>query len=218
MKLLCIDEDLQFCQLIEKEAAFLGIQPFFDSSIETIRQNGAQQDFSGYIINHELLDDRSLLYSSLDKGNISFVYSHLPIPSELESLKKIGQIHLIAGKPMGTDEAHYLLSKLYRLPNRLEAACDWVDDIPQTLMNDYLKIAYQRLALVSDLIQQTKNPSAHIWEELQNVMHKMAGSAGMYGRTYASEICKKMEIKLKNKDYSDLNLDNFYRQLYLYVQ
>ena len=120
---------------------------------------------------------------------------------------------------MSSNEAHYLLAKLCKKANRLEPYCDWLHEIPEKLLDDYFKLTYERLKKITDLIQKTKeNPTSQDWEELQNIVHKIAGSAGIYGRSMASEICKEMEIRLKNKDYANLDLESFYRQLYLYIQ
>ncbi len=88
-----------------------------------------------------------------------------------------------------------------------------------TLMQDYLQLTFERLASLESLIQQVKiKPSTTVWQKLENLVHKIGGSTGMYGRLMASELCKKMEMQLKNKDHSRLDLDRFYQQLYLFIQ
>lgn len=213
MHILCIDDDSSLCQAIEKEAIALGIPITIALTIEQASKKMAGGDFSAYILSSKYLAGRL----SMKKSAASLVYHDLPVALQLKELKSIHQISWVAGKPMSSNEAHYLLSKICNIPNRFEPICDWVDEIPEKLMNEYFKIAYERLNHIADLLQEAKiNPSELVWEALQNTVHKIAGSAGMYGRTMASEICRKMELQLKNKNYA--NLDSFYRQLYLYIQ
>lgn len=215
MHILCIDDDASFCHLIEKESRVLGIQSTMALSIEQAELKIVDFVFSAYILSSKFLGDQLLKKLAVT----SLVYYELPIVSHLTELKRTQQISFVGGKPMSSNEAHYFLSKICKISNRLEPICDWVDEIPEKLTQDYYKLTYERLNLIADLIQEAKiNPSERVWQELQNTAHKIAGSAGMYGRTMASEICKNLEIQLKNQDYSNLDLDSFYRQLYLYIQ
>jgi hypothetical protein len=215
MHVLCVDGDSDFSQAIVSEAKAIGVPITLVSSLEQAKQKIQEQDFSAYIMSSEY-DERNLLG---EKTSTSLVYKDLPEVSNLKDIKAKQNINFVVGKPMSSNEAHYLLAKLCNLANRLEPVCDWLDDIPEKLSNEYLRLAYERLAHIAELIQKAKTaPSEEVWLELQNIVHKIAGSAGSYGRTAASEICKEMEIHLKNKDYEHLNLDSFYRQLYLYIQ
>ena len=215
MHILCIDTDISFCQAIENKAKEIGIQSTIVQSMEQARHPMTVLNFSAYILSSKFIKDRSLLKDAA----VSLVYENLPFAAQLNELKKSQSVALIGGKPMTSNEMRYLLSKLCKLSNGFEPVCDWVPEIPEKLMIDYIKLSFEKLQHIDELIQQSKeNSSAKMWEDLQNVLHKISGSAGMYGRTLASEICRKLEIQLKNKDYSNLNLDSFYRQLYLYIQ
>lgn len=212
MRIICIDDDVSFCNVIEQEALSVGLNMVFVSSIEQA-QKMHNQIFSACILGSQNLEKRSLIKPI----KISLVYQNLPEASQLTSIKNNQKIDWIGGKPMSSNEAHYLLTKMCKLSNRLEPSCHWLDEIPENLMNQFLKSNYERLSIIATLIQKIKiSATPDVWQELQNIVHKISGSAGMYGRTMAGELCKEMEIKLKNKDYADL--DTFYRQLFLYIQ
>lgn len=215
MHVLCIDDDKSFCRTIEEEANSLGVPCTIALSCASVKQKIANFSFSAFILGSKFAADTLIK----KEKKISLVYPELPTVSQLKDLKSSQHIGFVGGKPMSSNEAHYLLSKICKIPNAQEPICDWVEEIPEKLMNDYFKLTYERLNLIAVLIKEAKiNPSGHIGQELQKIVHKIAGSAGMYGRVMAGEICKKMEVQLKNQDYLNLDLDSFYRQLYLYVQ
>lgn len=215
MHILCIDDDENFCQSLKKEALALGIRISFASSIGEAKKGINTHDFFAYIIGSKNNGKKF----DVKQARTSLIYQILPLASRLKDLKKAKNINFIGGKPMTSKEAHYLLTKLCNLSNQHEPVCDWVDEIPQDLMNSYLNLVFERVGLVRELIQKLKtNPTNQLWDELRNIVHKIAGTAGLYGRVMASELCKELEEKLKNKDYSNLDLESFYRQLYLYVQ
>ncbi len=215
MHLLCVDDDTSFCCVIEKEATSIDLPITIISTIEQAKQKIRDQCFSACILSSNYLGNHVFIKDSV----ISLVYQQLPDVSELKRLRSSQKISFIGGKPMSSNEAHYFLSKVCHLSNRLEPICNWIDEIPEDLMNKFLKLNYERLSLVADLIQKAKEkPEDQVWQELQHVLHKISGSAGLYGRSMASELSKEMEVKLKNKEYANLDLDGFYRQLYLYIQ
>lgn len=212
MHILCIDDDPIFCQMLKNEAKAIGIQISVVSP-EQIDEKVRDLKPAACVLN-------ASYRTKISEGGIktSLIYKTLPIVSDLKESKRSG-VEYVGGQSMSADEAHYLLAKLCRLANRLEPECDWVAEIPESLMQDYLNLALERLAHIENLIHDLKKQATDVlWEELKNVVHKIAGSAGLYGRSKASEICKEVEIKLKNKEYSTIDLDNFYRQLYLYIQ
>lgn len=211
--IFCVDEDQNFCQTIAREAEVLGVKTTFTASID--EKNHKISSFSAYILDVSNLKHRSLFKD----GCVSLAFQTLPPPSELEKLKNQYAVDFVAGKPMGAEEARYLITKVCQLPNVRETSCDWVNEIPDDLMQQYLRLTYQRLEIVSDIIKKIQiHACMQVWQELEKIVHKIAGSAGMYGRALASEMCKKIEEEIKNKNYLDLDLQTFYRQLYLYVQ
>lgn len=215
LHILCIDDDPEFCQAIDREARKLGIKMTLANSVEEAKEKMGDEVPSMHLCNPLLLTQNDL------NANVqtAFVCKELPKIDNLQEIKKNQQIHYVAGKPVSPDEAHYLLAKMCRMANRLEPDCDWVEEIPETLMNDYLHSTYEKLSLISDLIEMAKeNPSEKTLDQLRTVVHKIAGSAGIYGRGMASVLCKDLEIRLKNKNVSEEDLDTFYRQLYLYMQ
>jgi CheY-like chemotaxis protein len=213
MHILCIDDDSNFRQLMETEAQTLGIKISFAESLAQAQQKLKDENFSAQIINSKFRESLSL-----DK-DVTLVYQNLPDIQLLKELKVNQKINFVSGKPMSSNEAHYLLTKLCKRANRLEPFCDWLHEIPKNLLDEFFNLSYERLTQIADLIQKIKEePSPQVWIELQNIVHKIAGSAGIYGRSMASEISKEMEIRLKNKDHENLDLDSFYRQLYLYLQ
>ena len=57
MHILCIDDDSNFCRLMETEAKTLGIKISFVKSLAQARQKFQSEDFSAQIISSKFLED-----------------------------------------------------------------------------------------------------------------------------------------------------------------
>jgi hypothetical protein len=215
MHILCLDDDINFCRMLKVEAEELQIQISFAKTLEEDLQKLMNQEYQAHLIDSKFLEN--IKFNK--KNPLSVIFGSLPSVKKLEELKQQKKITLVGGKPMSSNEAHYLLAKLCQKANKLEPYCDWLHEIPEKLFEDYHQLAYERLSQIHFILQKKKkNLSLQEWDELQNIVHKIAGSAGIYGRSMASKICKEMEIQLKNKDYLHIDLESFYRQLFLYIQ
>lgn len=210
--ILCLEEDRRLLQVIEKEANFLDIALQFTTSIEDAKAHLEQRSFSAYLFNQIPIGTWQEKTPA-----ISLICKELPSINELEKIKHNSNIKYVTGKPMTSEEAHYLLSKMCGLPNQYEPPCEWIYEIPKHLMDSYLKLSYQRLERVFDILQKIKSTCGPS-DELQALLHKISGSSGMYGRLLASKICKEMEAQIKIKNIDQLDWDTFYRKLYLYIQ
>ncbi len=125
--ILCMDDDLHFCQVIRKEATALGIQLTIASSLKKAKQKINTGVYSAYIVNDKYFEE------GLAMKKASFlVYKALPSIDKLKELKKKHPTSFVGGKPLHAIEAQYLLSKLCRIQIKHESACDWVDEIPDT--------------------------------------------------------------------------------------
>ncbi len=84
--------------------------------------------------------------------------------------------------------------------------------IPPMLLNEYKKSIPQKLKAIQNLIEQAKqNPLSETLDSLCFAVHKLAGSAGTYGYSEASQLCKELAQKIMNKD--KLDLDTFFLNL-----
>ena len=81
--ILCMDDDLHFCQVIRKEATALGIQLTIASSLEKAKQKINTGVYSAYIVNDKYFEE------GLAMKKASFlVYKALPSIDKLKELKK----------------------------------------------------------------------------------------------------------------------------------
>lgn len=208
MDVVCVSEDTYLCKILDTEARAMEIPLTCSLSPAEVKAPAAYIIDTTYQTHHSWGENCSK----------ALIFNKLPDVPTLLKLKN-ESVNFLVGKPMGSDEAHYLLTKLCQIPNRLEPVCDWLSEIPDKLMEDYYKLAFARLTQVHSLIDMVKeHHSEKAWEELKGVVHKIAGGAGLYGRFMASEICKELESKIKHKDFETIDLNLFYRQLYLYIQ
>lgn len=216
MHVLYVDDCMDSSLIIEREAKKLGIKITLAKSMDDAKTRVGNQKLTAQICDPKLISG----YSFNNEIKTSFVFATLPDIDSLQELKKSKQIDYAAAKPSSPEEAHYLLSKMCQIKNSMEPACDWLDEIPPKLMNDYLRSTYEKLSSIANLIHQAKrNPSPEIFQSLKFIVHKVAGSAGLYGRGMASELCKQFEIRLNSSEsISNFELDSFYRQLFLYIQ
>ncbi|NGY94804.1 MULTISPECIES: hypothetical protein [unclassified Neochlamydia] len=212
MQVLCVDQDKNFCNFIKKEGEALGVSVSGVTTFDQAQEKMRDQSSYACIFNSSYCEQLVML----DQLSFSLAYVDLPNVSFLQELKATQKVRYIVGKMMSSEEARYLLGQLCQLEAYEKLKGDWVAEIPEQLMKAYESSSYEKLGILEKLI---KNNSHQLpWEEFQFIVHKIAGSAGFYGRFKACEICKKMETHIKKKEYNLIDLNSFYRQLYLYIQ
>lgn len=215
MKVLCLETDRGFQKTIQQEAQKLGIDIVFSSNQQDIQQLLNNPNVKACIFDSKI-EDQSSYQNHLES---LVVLERLPDIEKLKNIKSRYGVKYVTEKKAKPVDLRYLLLKLCNLSNDEEPQCDWLNEIPESLMNDFYKLSYERLKIVQDLIKQIQeSPSESLYEELSHIVHKIAGSAGLYGRGLASELCKEMEILLTNKLYEKAELDRFYQRLFLYLQ
>ncbi|KIC75109.1 hypothetical protein DB41_HW00210 [Neochlamydia sp. TUME1] len=212
MQVLCVDQDKNFCNFIKREGEALGVRVNGVMTFDQAQERMRDQSSYACIFNSSHCEQ----LATVDQLSFSLAYDDLPSVSLLQELKATQKVRYIAGKMMSSEEARYLLAQLCQLEAYEKLKGDWVAEIPEQLMKAYEISSYEKLGIIEKLIKNNSHQPA--WEELQFIVHKIAGSAGFYGRFMACEICKKMETHIKQKEYALIDLNSFYRQLYLYIQ
>lgn len=221
-KVLLVDDDSDFL------AYFLSLiedyNLFFDicSSLEVAKKKIQTATYDAYIIDLNLPGGSGLdLVQEIRNkkgyqcpiGVISGVYKDEHM---YKLLKEKYFVEYVLDKPIYPEQIDDLLVNLCFLSRQKKVAkVDKLDEIRQK----YIHSISDKLLLLSDLIANfEKNNDEVSLIALRDLIHKIAGSAGSYGFSNVSNLCKKLEMRIeeqiKSKKYADKELnESFYEFL-----
>lgn len=236
-RVLCVDDDPDFCLYLERLAHSLGLQLDKAYTIAKAKQKIEEnQDYQAFLIDGHLPDgsgfelvawirQKKTLLAPI--GFLSRIYQDA---ASFRILKETLNVNYVLEKPIQPDEVKQLLMKLCRLETEsLPAIKPFPDDVLAELRENYRKSIFDKIERLEKMILTVqKSPTSQNLQTLKNEVHKIAGSSGSYGYPTVSEICRKLELDLNQQielEMSEaldqhwlLSLDEFYSKIKLAFQ
>lgn len=235
-RILCVDDDIDFCKYVEKLAAPLGIECENVFSMEGAKQKIEEfSSYSAFIIDGHLPDGSGLelvAWIREKKGlntPIGFLSRVYHDAASFRILKESLRVDYVLDKPIKPNDMGRLLSQLCSINRELLADEPFSEYLLAEVKANYQKTIFDKVERLERMIQLVqKNPSQKNLQNLRTEIHKLAGSSGSYGYTNVSRLCKSLEqelinqieqVKEKEPDSTWLNsLDNFFRELKMNFQ
>lgn len=240
-RILCVDDDQNYCRFIKKVARSLGIQLDLAHSIEEAKkQIESHTRYHAFIIDGHFPKGsgfqlvswiREKIPFKVPIGFISRIYHDA---KSFRFLKENLGVDYVLDKPINTFQIRQLLVKLCQLNDELSkiesfAIESFADEIFENLKENYQKTIPDKIERLEKLILNIqKDPTKDNLQTLRGEVHKIAGSAGCYGFDYVSELCKNLEkdlisqLKLSLHGRVDrqwvYSLDDFFAQIKHYFQ
>ena len=233
-KILCVDNNPDFCLYIQRFAHALNFESDQAYSIEQAKDKIEEQsDYQALIIDGDFPDGSSFELIAWIRGKknlqipIGFISRIYMDAASFRILKEKLKVNYVLEKPLRPYEAGQLLRSLCQSePNMNEG---FSDDILPDLKANYQKTIFDKLERLEKMILSIqKHPSSTHLKTLKEEIHKIAGSSGSYGYLKVSELCKNLELELEmqmNSEYLGefhrkwlASLDNFFTQIKLYFQ
>jgi DNA-binding response OmpR family regulator len=235
-RVLCVDDDVDFCQYIEKLALPLGIQCDKAFSMEGAKQKiNEDSTYTAFIIDGHLPDASGLelvAWIREKKGlntPIGFLSRVYHDAASFRILKESLRVDYVLEKPIQPSAAAKLLNQLCSLNRELVEEEGFPDYLLAEAKLNYQKTIsdkIERLERMIQLVQQS--PDQKNLQNLRFEVHKLAGSSGSYGYSKVSHLCKAMEQELINRTELSMeikldpawlaSLDIFFRELKLHFQ
>lgn len=236
-RVLCVDDDPDFCLYLERLAHSMGLQLDKAYTIAEAKQKIEEnQDYQAFLIDGHLPDGSGFeLVAWIRKkktlpapiGFLSRIYQDA---ASFRMLKETLNVNYVLEKPIQPDEVKQLLMKLCHFETEsLPAIKPFPDDVLAELRENYRKSIFDKVERLEKMILTfQKSPTSQNLQTLKGEVHKIAGSAGSYGYLAVSEICRKLEmdlnqqIELEKEGKLDqhllLSLDDFYTKVKLAFQ
>ena len=236
-RMLCIDDDIDFCRYIQAVARPLNIRVDCAYSMtegkKAIEQEGTH--FKAFIIDGHLPDgsgfDLVAWIKESQKINlpIAFVTRIYQDAASFRFLKEKWNVEYVLEKPLQPQDMDRLFRELLKKQRAISE-----EAIPDAflagLKEHYYKSIYDKLEKLEKLILLVqKSPAISNLQALKEEVHKLAGSSGSYGFPTVSDLCKKLEQalnqqidKVQNGAPPDVDwlysLDDFFSQIKFYFQ
>ncbi len=164
------------------------------SSLGEIKEKVKKRELAALILGPPLSHEdgiKAALPLAVEKNSkvIALVTSSKEIRNKAEGL-------LILEEPLKKEEASALVHEILQLEGATKRS-----EIPisEALFKKYAASLPEKLEHLGELVDHAiKSPEKNTFEELVNALHKLAGSAGSYGYIKAGELCKNLEVVLKN--------------------
>lgn len=235
-KILCIDEDADFCLLVENLALSLGIQIEKAYSMEIAKQKINQDSsYAAFIIDGELPDAPGLELAAWirEKKSLSipiiFLSRVYHDAATFRILKEHLQVDYVLEKPIQKDTLAQLLCQIYQFDQEMVENRFFPKDFLVEAKRNYQKTIVDKIERLERMIRMVqKNPDHKNILSLRKEIHRLAGSSGSYGYPQVSQLCKKLEQDLMNRmepsslNQSDnlfsLKLNDFFREIKLHFQ
>jgi DNA-binding response OmpR family regulator len=211
-RVLCIDDDQDFCTYIKKLARYQNILLDTAYSIKQakarIEERGRdKQPFEAFIIDEALPDGSGFdlvawireKQGDVPIGFLSRIYQDV---ASFRLLKEKLKIEYVLEKPITPEKVDQLFKQLQLKTNRqnFSATGPSLEIFLSNVKQDYLHSIYSKVEQLEKLIVDVqRRPSKESVELLQNEIHNIAGSAGSYGFPAVSELCHSFEAKLSQQ-------------------
>lgn len=235
-KILCIDDDRNFCLFIQRLAYSLGIQLDVVYSFQEAKQVLKNEcAYQALIIDGHLLDGSGfelIAWIREKKGlkiPIGFISRLYQDATSFRILKEIFKVDYVLEKPIHPPEILQFLIQICHLTLAPSALEPFSEDLLSDLKLSYQKSIFDKIERLEKMILSVqKHLSITDLRILKEEVHKIAGSAGSYGYMAVSELCKNLELDLiKQMDLAQrgnfdhqwiATLDDFFTQIKLYFQ
>lgn len=232
-RILCVDDDRDFCLFLGRIAKKLGYD--FETAgtlkkgFEKIEE---EEGYSAYIIDGHLPDGSGFELAKFireSKGrevSIGFISRVYQDAVSFRILKENIKVDYVIEKPIDAEGAELFLRTLCGdTSHALEE--DFPNEILEGLKREYDATIGEKIESLETAILNVQNkPSLETLARLKNEVHKIAGSAGSYGYTQVSLLCASLDEEIKElliigKPIEEkwLNqLDEFFSKIKLYFQ
>lgn len=237
-KVLCVDDDLDFCRYLERLGRLMGIKMDKALTLAEAKQKiEANPDYQAYIVDGHLPDGSGFDLAKMireTKGEdvpIGFVSRFYQDAASFRLLREILKVDYVLEKPIRPEDVEKFLVRLCRIEDSEHHVAEkFPDEVMIDLKKEYEKGVGEKIEHLEKLILALqKNPKIEQFIALKTEVHKIAGSAGSYGYKTVSTLCKKLddELKLLIEDPSFLkkvnsewlnSLDEFYSKIKLHFQ
>lgn len=235
-KLLCVDDDPDFCLYIQQLAHSLNIRVERAYSIEEAKQKIEEDStYQAYIIDGHLPDGSGFEVVAWIREKkelevpIAFISRIYQDAASFRMLKEILAVNYVLEKPLDPEQVKQLLIRLLQPTSTSIMDEPFSDELLADLKEKYRKSIFDKLERLEKMILAVqKEPSLLHLQTLRGEVHKIAGSSGSYGYLSVSEICKTLETDLiKQIDLAKQNrldpewallLDDFFSQIKLHFQ
>lgn len=235
-RVLCVDDDPDFCLYIQQLAHALNIQVETAYSIEKAKQKIEEDStYLAYIIDGHLPDGSGfelvawIREKKELKVPLAFISRIYQDAASFRILKEILKVDYVLEKPLDPEQVKQLLIRLLQPTSTSIMDEPFSDELLAELKEKYRKSIFDKLERLEKMILAVqKEPSLEHLRALRGEVHKIAGSSGSYGYLSVSEICKTLEIDLiKQIDLAKQEqidpewtflLDDFFSQIKLHFQ
>jgi len=237
IKVLCVDDDSDFCHYIQRLARSLSIQVDKAYTIAEAKQKIDKiTDFQAFIIDGHLPDGSGfelvawIRQKKLLNVPIAFISRIYQDAASFRLLKESLNVDYVLEKPLRPLEVKGLLIQLCHLDSALSTQESMLpDQLLSSLKETYQKSIIDKVERLERLILTVqRTPSIAHLEALKEEVHKIAGSAGSYGYQMVSELCKNLEGEINQQlkiartgeiqtDWIN-SLDEFFTQIKLHFQ
>ncbi|MCI5052524.1 MAG: response regulator [Simkaniaceae bacterium] len=204
ISLLIVEPDDAFYSLVKASCENLGIPIQRMSSIAEFKEfNG---EIRGLIVSGSLQDGSGmeLLEWVRESNKYPDQYTALITVGYVDSenfadMKKLLKVDFVINKPIESSNLKSLLELLY-YGDKKEAKESLEKDPLNEVKKKYEQSFFQKLGFIEDHIAKVKGEgSKESLQELQELLHKMAGSAGSYGHMEVSKLCKNQEEEVSKQ-------------------
>jgi DNA-binding response OmpR family regulator len=235
-RILCVDDDRNFCLFIQRLAHSIGIKIDAVYSIQEAKRaiedypnyqafiiDGHLPDGSGFEIVAWIREKKEL------KTPIAFISRIYKDAKNFRILRDKLKVDYVLEKPILSLDIHQLLMQLCRLTSQPAKEDPFSDDLLAELKVSYQKTISDKVERLENMILAfQKNPTIDHLQALKGEVHKIAGSAGSYGYMAVSDLCKNLELDLiKQIDFAKtdrldrqwlFSLDDYLTQIKLHFQ
>lgn len=236
-RILCVDDDRDFCDFIEKLGDSLGIYIDRVYSIQQAKQKiEKNQTYNAYIIDGHFSDGSGFELISWIREKkridvpIGFLSRIFQDAASFRLLKEGFEVDYVLDKPITPEVGCELLKQLCKQQLLASGSHNVaLEKYLEDLKKKYQKTIPDKVESLQRLILSfQKNPSKETLNELKREVHKIAGSAGSYGYPVVSALCREIELELIKRESliekGDLKtdwavcLDEFFTRFKLYFQ
>lgn len=197
---LCVDDDADFCEYLLFLSKPYNISLDICGTVQSAKAKIEQNKYDAYIFDIQLPDGTGIELAELIRKKegegkpivvISGVYRD---PDTFRRLKEQLLVNYVIDKPLQPNQAQYLFAELCQKETTPVQTGLFKTDSLKELKIRYQKTIPDKVELLTQLVKNAqKNPSETFLIALMDAIHKIGGTAGSYGFTTISTLCKSLE-------------------------
>lgn len=207
LSFLCISIDSTFLAYLLTASKSLTLSLDSCRSVEDAMKKISSFSYDVYMVDFSLSKEViSNLIDAIRKNNKNkatiVIVSDDHSNADLQNFKAKENIDYILQKPIFPQQIDEFFQELYHrhftsvAPSRANKLL--------ALKQEYEKTIFRKIEIFTNLAQAVQvNPELERLKELQNEIHKMAGTAGSFGYESVSILCKKKDEEIRNRIASD---------------